>query len=322
MPKNWNTTVSIQEAKAAYAVGDDLDAYCFLYEGDRVRPVKRTVSGDIVTLPPYVPPATLYTKTHRVIESLIANIVPVQSGNGDPSPENVRPIRGWMGINVQRTGFNQWNEEWEVGSINGATGEPASASTTIRSKDFIPVIPNTTYYITVSNTRIFQYDADKNYLGIYGQVGNTFTLNSKCRYIKFRTDSTYGANYKNDIAINYPSTETDYHAYTGQTYSINWETEVGVIYGATLDVTNGELIVTDAMIASYAGETLPSTWISDRDVYAEGTTPTTGAQVVYKLAIPQTYQLTPTEVSLLPGENNLFADTGSIILNYAETQEV
>ena len=75
---------------------------------------------------------------------------------------------------------------------------------------------------------------------------------------------------------------------------------------------SGVLTITDGYISSYNGETLPSTWISDRDVYAEGTTPTTGAEVCYKLATPQTYQLTPTEVKSLLGVNNIFADTGEV----------
>lgn len=85
------------------------------------------------------------------------------------------------------------------------------------------------------------------------------------------------------------------------------------VYGGTLDVTSGLLTVTDAYITSYNGETLPSTWISDRDVYAEGTTPTTGAQVCYTLATPTTYQLTPTQIRTLVGNNNIWADTGDIL---------
>ena len=79
-------------------------------------------------------------------------------------------------------------------------------------------------------------------------------------------------------------------------------------YGGELDVKSGVLKVTDGYIASYNGETLPSTWISDRDVYAPNTSPTTGAEVVYKLATPQEIQLTPTEVTLLRGINNIWSD--------------
>lgn len=34
------------------------------------------------------------------VKSLVAQIVPVQAGSGDPSPVNVRPISGWTGANI------------------------------------------------------------------------------------------------------------------------------------------------------------------------------------------------------------------------------
>ena len=81
------------------------------------------------------------------------------------------------------------------------------------------------------------------------------------------------------------------------------------------DVINGVLTVTKGHIASYNGETLPGAWISDRDVYEAGTSPTTGAQVVYDLSESDyiTIQLTSTEVTTLLGTNNVWADTGDII---------
>ena len=41
-----------------------------------------------------------------------------------------------------------------------------------------------------------------------------------------------------------------------------------------------------------------------------------GVQLVYELATPQTYQLTPTDVTLLLGDNNVWADTGDIFIKY------
>jgi len=92
-------------------------------------------------------------------------------------------------------------------------------------------------------------------------------------------------------------------------------------YGGELDVKSGVLKVTDGYIASYNGETLPSTWISDRDVYAPNTSPTTGAEVVYKLATPQEIQLTPTEVTLLCGINNIWSD-GEMYVKYRRDIEM
>ncbi len=104
----------------------------------------------------------------------------------------------------------------------------------------------------------------------------------------------------------------EYDAEAQPTYPIAFPSSAGTVYGGSLDVINGVLTVTKGLIASYAGEALPGAWISDRDVYAEGVTPTTGAQIVYELATPQTYQLTPTEVTTLLGSNSVWADTGDV----------
>jgi hypothetical protein len=97
------------------------------------------------------------------------------------------------------------------------------------------------------------------------------------------------------------------------TYAFDWTSEAGTVYGGTLDVVTGVLTVDRASISSYAGETLPGAWISDRDVYAPGTSPTTGAQVVYDLATPLTYQLSAQEVQMLLGENYVWSSSGDTV---------
>ena len=95
--------------------------------------------------------------------------------------------------------------------------------------------------------------------------------------------------------------------------------QAGTVYGGTLDLVSGLLTATHVNIASYDGENINEPWISSMDVYSSGGTPTTGAQVVYPLATPQTYQLDPVNIQPLLGENNIWADTGDILildLNY------
>lgn len=84
------------------------------------------------------------------------------------------------------------------------------------------------------------------------------------------------------------------------------------VYGGTLDVTTGECTVTHANIASYDGEEINEPWLSSYDAFVTGTTPTTGAQVVYPLTTPTTLTLTPAQVALVAGYNKLEADTGNI----------
>ena len=102
----------------------------------------------------------------------------------------------------------------------------------------------------------------------------------------------------------------------GASVPIIFPSSAGTVYGGTLDVMNGVLTVTHGQIASYNGETLPGIWISDRDEYSEGTTPTTGAQVVYQLASPITYTLTPQAVSVALGQNSIGADCGPVNVRY------
>lgn len=95
--------------------------------------------------------------------------------------------------------------------------------------------------------------------------------------------------------------------------SVAWQTEAGTVYGGSLNVTAGALASEWGNIASYNGEALPGEWISSEDVYVPGGTPTTGAQVIYRLSAPVAYKLTPQEeVQTLSGSNDLWADTGNV----------
>ena len=111
-------------------------------------------------------------------------------------------------------------------------------------------------------------------------------------------------------AVNVTVADVATNPTVSHTYTIDLN---GTRYGGTLDVVSGVLTVTNANIVSYNGEIINEPWISSMDVYSAGATPTTGAQVVYPLATPQTIQLTPTAVRSLIELNNIWADTGDII---------
>lgn len=104
-------------------------------------------------------------------------------------------------------------------------------------------------------------------------------------------------------------------AQDGTTHPIDWSSVAGTVYGGTLDVING-ILSARPYYASYAGETLVGPWVSSMDAYAEGTTPTTGAQVVDLGGAPITYQLTPQTVQTLVGTNEIWADTGAVSVTY------
>lgn len=254
------------------------------------------------------------------VKSLVVNIVPIQEGTGDPSPENVRPISGRQIVTVTRAGVNVWDEEWESGTYLNTSGTKYPSSTKIRNVNPISVKPNTTYFYYVGSTtadedRIWCYDSGMNFIRSFvfnhqTSIAQTFTTPENCAFINFAIKNT---TYNHDISINYPATDTAYHP--GTVASV--EVQLGqTVYGGTSDVTNGILTKTWDIIESYDGETLSGEWISDRDVYAEGTTPTTGAQVCYKLETPVEIQLSPQQLTTILGTNNIWSDAGNVAVNY------
>lgn len=178
-------------------------------------------------------------------EFVSANVVPVGHVS---SYARVCPISGHTEVNTHRTGVNVWDEEWEVGGIN-TDGSLATNSYRLRSKNYISIIPNTAYYFASDVSLGYSswlimcfYDGDKNFVSFFTPaVNRTFNTPSNARFMKFCTsDAWNGRTYEGGFSINYPSTDTEYHAYEGDTYT----TSLGqTVYGGTLDVVSGELVV-------------------------------------------------------------------------------
>ena len=190
---------------------------------------------------------TFVTDMVAPLRKLLLSFAPKQSGSGGPSPTNVRPISGWDGVSVVRSGINIWDEEWRNGYFNNSGGFISNANF-LASKNFILVQPSTTYYFKSPSFRfeIIGYDVNKTYVGrVTSNIQNaTFTTPSNVHYIQFSSYSSGNVKeYNNDISINDPSTDHDYHAYAGQTYSVSWQTEAGTVYGGTLDMVSGVLTV-------------------------------------------------------------------------------
>ena len=96
------------------------------------------------------------------------------------------------------------------------------------------------------------------------------------------------------------------------TYTFNVPAAAGDLYGLEFDPIKGKLWKVTEHIASYNGETLPGRWLSDRDLYIEGTVPQTGAEVVYRLADEDIveYNCTPMTIPLSEYENYFFINNG------------
>ena len=79
-----------------------------------------------------------------------------------------------------------------------------------------------------------------------------------------------------------------------------------VVYGGRIDIKNKKVLVTWEYIESYDGETLPAEWLSTMDVYTEGTTPTTGAGVAYKIAEPYYIDIDDTIIKTIEASNDCY----------------
>lgn len=67
----------------------------------------------------------------------------------------------------------------------------------------------------------------------------------------------------------------------------------------TIDFKAGIWTKRCGIIDSYNGETLPGVWMSSKDVYVSGNSPTIGATVVYALATPLVVQLSEEQLTAL-----------------------
>jgi hypothetical protein len=211
---------------------------------------------------------------------MIYEFSPKQSYNGYDKP--------W----APGDGVNVWDEEWEKGTLNYANGEITYSDTNIRSKNFIPVTPSTSYFPkkpSDNNIVVCGYDEDFHFTNNprYSAANTAFTVNADTKYIKFCTIGTplYGGTYKDDISINYPSTEISYYPYANicppEGFNI-WDPsnqEFVQVYAGYVNTNTRELYLRP-WYTEYDGEELVGPWMSSMELYEEDTTPTSGAFVV------------------------------------------
>ena len=160
---------------------------------------------------------------------------------------NICPISGWTGANVTRTGFNVWDEEWELGSYDAEDGSKYPYNDRIRSKNKTPVLPNTTYYFRTTSTTykyLFYYRENGDYISYKAADSNTtFATPEGCYYLTFGLHPYYGETYNHDICINLsdPAKNGTYEPGHVVTIPISWQSEAGTVYGGSYEVIGGAL---------------------------------------------------------------------------------
>ena len=263
-----------------------------------------TTEGSIVTCQP-VEGSRLNT---------VVQIEPVQEGEGDSTPDNVRPIKGWDVVTLCHCGKNllSFTGEIVIPKDTYALSSPRYYPYLVQAMEKLP--RNFPLYIDAE----FSYFVEN---GAYKQIStsqdNQRIITDFCRgdarsipsgpiqtvYVyagKTKTEDCVVSNMRAGIHLD------EYQPYRGETFTI----QLGqAVYGGTLNVTTGVLTRTHANIPSYAGEDVGDDWISSTGSLTDG------AQVVYRLPQPEIIQLDPVKIIAISNENTIYADAGDVTVS-------
>lgn len=209
-----------------------------------------TVSGGV---------ANFSTDLVAPLKSCKVEFSPVQSGTGDPSPTNIRPITGWTGVNVIRCGKNLFDiSSYPLENnyyINGNTGARAESTSNAYAcmTLFIPISNLQGKTVTLNkrpggnNPGIAFYSSNSASAFISGIKNNgatagtpwTFEIPTNATHMRFSVPM--GAT---EIQLELGTSSTAYEPFKPiTTYPISW-TDKGTVYGGHVDLVTGELAVT------------------------------------------------------------------------------
>ena len=177
------------------------------------------------------------------VADLTAAIVPVQSGSGDPSPTNIRPISGWTECKVTRAGKNL---------LENIKAQRSEYTVRIGS-----AINDYRIHLIGGETYTLSFSAPGQSVGIYKENGgaNTTIGISGSSFTASKTMDVQMWIYNGDglliddvtnFQLELGSAATSYKPYQANTYTVTFGS-AGTVYGGTLDVTTGKLTVTKAM---------------------------------------------------------------------------
>lgn len=194
-------------------------------------------------------PMSFNTNLAKQLKSLIIPFTPVQSGSGNPSPTNVRPISGVSAVNVWRTGENLLDyDRIEDVDIGDDLGNRKGVTFTKAGK----------YYIKALRTRdtgAYLYARAKNADGTYNSiryiVGNTTVTNQTITLTEGQTllvfNASTGVNGTVEktierfdgwgIVVSFDDM-TEYSPYTGQSYNITFPALGKNLFYRTGEISN------------------------------------------------------------------------------------
>ena len=207
------------------------------------------------------------------VKDLTIAIEPVQEGNGDPSPDNVRPITGWTGAKVTRTGKNILDVDKYGNPLpktqNGITWskvrdgvyhvQGTATQSSYFNLTFVTNMKNAMTAAPFIGKHLFCSVTDSKIIpsiGYFKEDGSSVNVTNggiipddayclRC-YVRTEAGTVIDADFSCQLELG--STATPYEPYNGETVEVDWTSEAGTVYGGTLDVTTGELAIDRSMM--------------------------------------------------------------------------
>ena len=210
------------------------------------------------------------------ITSFKVHFTPRQEGTGDPSPENVREITGWNGVEGYGCGKNlvPWiktNFTVQGNYYNGFAGWSKLWEIPKRISYTYSVFIDNSNCNTAGGARVWLRDID----------------NSKYTHVVTGTTIKAGEKGISTVTLNFSNLPNDYYACWGLDLHPNaiasmpivyesdqetaiisdWSSNIGTIYGGYVDLISGELVADNAIKTFDGSETWNIATVSSKTAY-------------------------------------------------------
>ena len=274
----WSNTNDVTEV--SYAVHDAAPIRAARKRIMAASPNLETLSSDLVTF---------NTDVAAPLKECKVYFEPVQEGEGDPSPENIRPIGGWNNIEVTKCGKNLF----DISEMASRTGVTVDGDTFVGTARNIGALGNYSYGYNIKRTTLhipsnisinvscMTYSEGNISTNGAGFSLNFFNENGTMLRPWYTYNSTLSSSLHNgmitpvDDVIYYVfgwynnadniwhvsnmqfeigSSMTEYESYNGTTIPITFPSEAGAIYGGYVDLVKGEIVEEYALFEKTWGE--------------------------------------------------------------------
>lgn len=211
---------------------------------------------------------TFTTVNGGLLEECIINLVPVQSGSGDPSPDNIRPISGHTEVDLYNVGKNKLpnnlysdgslgNLNWSKSADSKITIKATANNTSATRIDIGSVtLPSGTYILSgISNTSSQRVELRLRTGSVTGTDFVTCNANNPNVTFTLNEETTlYGvfivfANFVDEVIaspmIRKSTDSADFEPYQDKLYQVQLGSTV---YGGTVDLVSGVMRATHGFI--------------------------------------------------------------------------